>query len=167
MLSREAAPGNWVVQIDADEILMNGPEFKAWLLQNDPTQHNVYGRWISVFKVFGNQVLVVDPPEEAVPVATKLRGKYVLARITGQQGVMSPLRLLHFSWGRTGQQLMQKLENWGHSKDFDIRKFYDFWESVTLQNFAHARNFHPLHGPMWKSLKQAQINFDPGKPYSK
>lgn len=163
LLSQQVAPGNWVVQIDADEILLNGSEFKSWLLQNDPAEHNVYARWISVFKVFGDQVLLIDPPGEAAPVATMLRGQYTCGRVTDQQPVMSPLRMLHFSWGRTPQQLLQKLQNWGHTQDFDTRPFFDFWNSVTLQNFTAASNFHPLHGPTWQSLKQVPIDFRPGE----
>jgi hypothetical protein len=166
MLSEAAAPGNWVVQIDADEMLLNGPDFKAWLLQNDPRQHNVYGRWFSVFKVFGNEILIVDPPTEIVPVATMLRGRYTAARATAQEGVMSPLHLLHFSWGRSAGQLRQKLENWGHARDFDVEKYFEFWRSVTLENFGQARNFHPLKGVTWQSLKRAQINFNPEGGYA-
>jgi hypothetical protein len=164
-LSEQAAPGNWVVQIDADEILVNGPEFREWLLLKDPVPYNVFGRWLSVFKLFGKQALIIDPPGEYVPVATMLRGQYTGGRLTRQQGVMSPLRLLHFSWGRTPAQLMQKLRNWSHARDFDVEKFFDFWESVTLENFAEAKNFHPLHGPTWSSLKRAEIDFTPGEPY--
>ncbi len=165
MLSGEADPQNWLVQIDADEILLNGPEFKTWLLQNDPRQRNVYGRWVSVFKVFGKDVLVIDPPDEMVPVATMLRGQFTAARATQQEGIVSPLQMLHFSWGRSPGQLMQKLENWSHAHEFDVRQFYDFWDSVTLQNFTQAKDFHPLYGPMWRSLKQAQINVVPEQAY--
>ena len=157
-LSVQAAPGNWVVQIDADEILLNGAQFKAWLLQNDPREHNVFGRWVSVFKMFGNQALVIDPSQEVVPVATMLRAQYTAARATPQQGVLSPLHLLHFSWGRSPEQLRQKLANWGHARDFDVAGFFAFWESITLENFTQARDFHPLNGRTWRSLKRMQIN---------
>jgi hypothetical protein len=166
-LSREAAPGNWIVQIDADEILVNGPEFRAWLLEKNPADCSVCAQWISIFKVFGNQALVVDPPVEPVPVATMLRGEYRAARRTEQKRVMSPLRLLHFSWGRTPQELRQKLGNWGHAQDFNVREFYRFWESVTLQNYAQARNFHPLDGPTWESLRLAMLDFVPAQPYER
>jgi hypothetical protein len=108
-LSVQAAPGNWVVQIDADEILLNGAQFTA-------------------------------------------------ARATPQQGVLSPLHLLHFSWGRSPEQLRQKLANWGHARDFDVAGFFAFWESITLENFTQARDFHPLNGRTWRSLKRMQIN---------
>lgn len=156
-LSRACIEGNWVVMIDADEIVLNGPEFKAWLLANNPAQYNVYGRWISVFKTFGDQVLVVDPPGETVPIATMVRGEYTGARLTKQQGILSPLQLLHFSWGRTPQELAQKISNWGHAGDFHLPAFFQMWQSVTLQNYHQLKNFHPLNGPVWQSLKLATI----------
>jgi hypothetical protein len=127
----------------------------------------VSGRWISVFKTFGDEVLVIDPPGELVSIATMLRGQYAEGRRTGQQTVLSPLRLLHFSWGRTPQELRQKLENWGHARDFDIPGFFAFWDSVTLQNFDQARNFHPLDGPLWQSLKRAPAPLHAGAPHAR
>lgn len=164
-LSHEAAPGNWVVQIDADEVLVNGPEFRQWLLSSNPEPYDVFARWISVFKTFGNQVLLIAPPNEPVPVATMMRGAYCSCRLTAQPALMSPLRLLHFSWGRTANELMQKLANWGHRHDFDIEKYYKLWESVDLQNYTQLRDFHPLNGPAWPSLQLATLDFDPAAPY--
>jgi hypothetical protein len=162
LLSREAAPGNWVVQVDADEILMNAADFRAWLLAEAPADHLILARWLSVFKVFGDQVLVVDPPGEAVPVATMARGEYVMARLTGQPQAMSPLQVLHFSWGRTPQELRQKLDNWSHAQDFNVEDFYAFWDGVTLDNYTQARDFHPLDPPVWGALKRATLHFVPG-----
>lgn len=162
ILSKECKPGNWVVQIDVDEVFLNGPEFKAWLTANNPQQNNVFGRWIAVFKCFGNQVLIIDPPGEPVPVATMTRNEYTSGRLTPQPGVMSPLQMLHFSWGRTPEELAQKLTNWSHAKDFNLQAFFDMWQSVTLENYQQFKNFHPLHGPAWQSLKLATLNVQPG-----
>lgn len=166
-LSHHCTPGNWVVQIDADEILLNPADFRQWLLANNPVQFNVFARWVSIFKVFGQQVLMINPPGEAVPVATMIRGQYTGARLTAQQGVMSPLQLLHFSWGRTPEELLKKLTNWSHAQDFNVRNFFDFWQSVTLENYTQAHNFHPLNGPAWQSLQLATIGFTPAEPYVK
>jgi len=162
LLSREAAPGNWVVQIDADEILMNGPQFREWLLASAPADHLVLARWITVFKAFGDQVLLIDPPGETVPVATMARGEYVMARFTGQPQALSPLQVLHFSWGRTPQEVRQKLDNWGHARDFDVQAFYDYWDAVTLDNYTQARDFHPLEPAGWASLKLATLHIASG-----
>lgn len=103
-LSLHCAVGNWIVQIDADEFLMNGPEFKEWM-QTARDDDCVSARWITVYKTFGNQVLVIDPPTEIVPIATKLRGQYIDGRATKKDYQLSPLFLLHFSWGRSATSL--------------------------------------------------------------
>jgi hypothetical protein len=156
-LGQLCKPENWVVQIDSDEIVQNGDEFKDWLLANDPRGYQVVGTWISVFKSFGDKVLVVDPSIEQVPVATMSRGLYRSARMTSEPGILSPLRLLHFSWGRTPQELKQKLENWSHNADFNVQAYFDLWQSVTLENYHQIRNFHPLNGPAWLSLRLATL----------
>jgi hypothetical protein len=157
-LSMRAKPSNWIVQLDADELPLNVAAFSRWLLANDPHTSNVFARWITVFKVFENQALIIDPPGEQAAVATMLRGQYLSGRLTAQPGVMSPLQLLHYSWGRSPQQVRQKLANWGHALDMDTRKFFDFWQSVNLENFHQVRDFHPLSGPTWRTLKLVDIS---------
>jgi hypothetical protein len=159
-LSRHCAPGNWVVQIDCDEMLLNAADFRRWMQSADPAI-GVGARWISVFKTFGDAVLIIDPAVEMTPVATQLRGQYTLARWTGQQYVESPLLVLHYSWGRTPAELRQKLQNWSHDRDFDVEAFYRMWESVTLENYRECKNFHPLNGPLWPGLKAATLKRAP------
>ena len=114
---------------------------------------------MSVFKVIGNQALVIDPPRETVPVATQLRGRYTLARWTGELGVLSPLKLLHFAWGRTAAEVKQKVENWSHARQIDGAAFMRLWESVTLENYQGFRDFHPLagQGVLWPGLKVVRV----------
>jgi hypothetical protein len=65
--------------------------------------------------------------------------------------------LLHWSWGRTPAEVRQKLENWGHSGDFNIEKFFSQWESVTLENYTQFRNLHPLNPPLWERLELVKL----------
>jgi hypothetical protein len=158
-LSRLVQPGNWVVQIDADEVLVNPAEFRPWL-QAANSAKQVVAPWITVFKRFGNQLLVVTPGSGVGHVATKLRGQYVAARRTPQTEILSPLKLLHFSWGRTPEELKQKLQNWGHARDFDTDRFFKFWESVTLENYQQARDFHPFIRGAWPALAIVNLEAD-------
>jgi len=150
-LSLQCTAGNWIVQIDADEVLINPREFRAWLIESDPTKL-VRGRWFSVFKSFGDRALVIHPPSEIPPVATRLRGEYSESRQTKQTDVASPLKMLHFSYGRCPDEVRQKLNNWSHSRDFDTEAFFKFWESLTLDNFRQFQNFHPINPPLWPGL---------------
>jgi hypothetical protein len=152
ILSCQAQEGNWIVQIDADEILLNPDEFRLWLKRHNPLDFCVHATWLTVFKTFGTKCLVIDPATETTPVATMTRGAYQLARMTAQEGVLSPLRILHFSWGRTPRELRQKLDSWGHRDDFNVDDYLKFWKSITVANHTMARNFHPMHGPAWERL---------------
>ncbi|HTB23506.1 MAG TPA: hypothetical protein VK914_12470 [bacterium] len=151
-LSLACKPGNWVVQIDSDELLQNPQEFRAWLLKRWRSWR-VLGRWIVVFKRFGEDYLVVDKDSAWISLATRRRGRYTGCRDTKEMKRHSPLRMLHFSWGRDEAELKQKLESWTHARDFDTAKFFDFWKSVDLDNYRSFRDFHPLDGPDWPSLR--------------
>jgi len=168
-LARHAQTGNWIVQIDSDEIIQNPGEFVDWLTEHNPVEYTASGLWISVFKVFGDQALVITPQTERTPIATMSRQPYQVARYNGQQRVVSPLQLLHFSWGRTRAELEQKLSNWGHAGEFDYAAYLAFWDSVTLENYTEFRDFHPLRGPMWHSLKIMHLeryNHTPSDKYA-
>jgi len=156
-LSLQCDPSHWIVQIDADEILTNPAEFRLWLLTADPSAL-VGARWVTVFKTFDRVQLIIDPPAEITPVATRLQGQYVNARWTRQKGLLSPLGLYHYSWGRTPDEGQQKLLHWSHSRDFDVAAFYQQWLSVTPDNYQHLKDFHPMSGPLWPSLKLVELN---------
>jgi hypothetical protein len=145
--------GNWIVSIDADEVLLNPVEFREWLLTTNPVDKNVYGYFMTVFKDFGEELLVCDPAE-TMAIATMLPGEY---RATSQSALPSPLWGVHYSWGRSAADLKQKLTNWGHANDFDTEAFFKLWESVTLDNYTEFKDFHPLDKRVWKSLKNVRL----------
>jgi hypothetical protein len=151
-LSKLCAPKHWVVQIDADEVLLDPMRFRNWLL-GTWWNMNVMAQWITVFKRFEEGCLVIQGQDEWTPVATLVRGAYSVHRYTAQRTRRSPLRLLHFSWGRKPEELRFKLKNWGHNQDFDVEAYFHFWESVTLENYQQVKNFHPLVPPSWPALK--------------
>ncbi len=165
LLSRLCRPGNWILQIDSDEYVLNPAQFLAWL-PSAALDRDFKARWITVFKSFGDQCLVVQEPAETIEVGTRARGDYVYGRRTRVPADGSPLQLLHHSWGRTRDELEQKLLNWGHSRDFDVARFLAFWDGITLDNYRAARNFHPLHGPLWGRLGLIQLpkGMQPGAP---
>jgi hypothetical protein len=144
-----------VLQIDADEILLGADEFAAWL-RGYRWKRQVLARWISVFKVIGSTAIVIDTDSHWIPVATR-QPSYIEARNTREWAVKSPLDLLHFSWGRSDAQLRAKLRHWGHSQDFDTRALLETWRRVDLKNYRQFRDFHPLDGKLWPSLKAVPL----------
>lgn len=150
-LAAACAPGNWILQIDADEILLNPRPFADWLRAYG-WKRQVLARWTTVFKVIGRAALVIDSDAEWIPVGT-LDPRYTEARNTREWAVRSPLELLHFSWGRSDAQLQAKLKHWGHSRDFDTTALLKLWRQVSLSNYRRYRDFHPLDGPLWPGLR--------------
>jgi hypothetical protein len=155
-LSLECKPDNWIVQIDSDEYILNPSDFKVWLGKADP-ELDVYAEWLTVYKVFGDTCLVIREPHNFVPFATKRRNQFALCRDTKMKAIKSNAKLLHYSWGRSKDELIVKLNNWGHSHDFDIKKYLDTWDTVNMDNYKIMSNFHPLHGPLWHSLHAINI----------
>jgi hypothetical protein len=151
-LSLRCKAPNWVVQIDADEIVLNPEELRDWL-QNLRFSYNVLGSWLTVFKTFPGACLVINKREATISVATLKKGQYTGCRDTLEWKRKSPLKMLHFSWGRTPREVRQKLTNWTHSKDFDTDKFFELWQGVTLENYAQFKDIHPMDGPDWPSLR--------------
>lgn len=156
-LSKLCAPGNWIVQIDADEILYEGKKQLRELLDHTPDTHELTARWLCVFKKFGDEALVVSPAEEVLTLAGKVRGEYVTCRSSGRPQIASPVEILHYSFARSSGDLHQKLINWGHSRDFDTAAYFKFWESVTLDNYSQCRDFHPLCPALWHSLVKVRL----------
>lgn len=158
-LSAHCRSGHWIIQIDSDEQAINAKDFRTWLARADRTR-DVQAKWITVFKTFGNKCLVANEPDGKVSVGTTVPGIYRYARDTGQPKLASNLLLLHFSWGRTREELAQKLTNWSHSADFDTARFLRLWDTVTLENYGQFRDFHPLHPPLWSRLSLITLNAD-------
>jgi hypothetical protein len=144
--------GNWVVQIDADEILLNPLQLKSFLdgMAQDAC---VSASWLPVYKIMGDKALVVGGRMEPTPIATRSPQRYRMARNTDQSSVLSPLNLLHLSWCRSEEELVQKLTHWGHSTEIEIEKTVGLWRATTLENYQQRRNFHPLNPPLWEFLE--------------
>ena len=163
-LSEMCKDGNWIVQIDADELMLNPQEFKTYLDENEEALDGcaLKAHWITVFKAFDDgKFLVIDADgatDGKIFVGTKTKNAYTMCRDTNETAIQTPLRLLHVSWGRTRDELQQKLENWGHSRDFNTKAYLEMWDKVTLENYQSFTNLHPLHGPHWPKLKLVELN---------
>lgn len=157
-LSKYCKDGNIIVQIDSDEILLNAEEFLKWTNENE-FDCELTAEWVTVFKSFKNdKVLVIDNEDkpEIAPVGIKQKNSYQYARLTGKPQIKSGLKLLHYSWGRERFELIEKLNNWTHSRDFDINKFIKMWDGINEKNYEEIKNFHPLNATDWKKLKMVE-----------
>ena len=157
VLAQACKPGNWVIQIDADEFLLNAEEFAEWVKQV-PEDTGIMGRWVTIFKQFGDQYLLIEEPDAFIPIGTKLRDQYVASRRADQPHLKSPLVILHQAWGRSRTDLELKLRNWAHSPDFDVDNYLRLWDAVTLDNYTQLKNFHPVYPPYWPSLEKVELS---------
>jgi len=135
---------NYIIAIDSDEVLLNPIEFKTWFeSNNDIFLFDIECTWLTVYKIFDDQVLVTFPNDTA-SIGTNLRSMYKTCRITKNKKKLSPLKIIHYSWGRSKEDLLKKLNNWTHSRDFDVNIAIDNWENVNLENFSSKTHLHPL-----------------------
>jgi hypothetical protein len=166
-LSSEVKDGNWIVSVDADEYLLNPEDLFTFLGRHRQEGVSVDASWITVFKDLGDSLLVVaaqaDGSLEHFPIATRKRGAFVVARRTDTPTILSPALALHYSWGREREELLQKLLNWSHTRDFDVRKYFDFWLGVNEHNYVTIRQFHPLSPETWSRLiKVKKVDLENG-----
>lgn len=147
---------NYILGIDSDEILLNPNEFKDWF-QNFDISSDIECTFYNVYKMFKNELLFLKPIETTV-LGTRFGNSYINFRHTSKKYKMSPLKILHFSWSRSEQELLQKLQNWGHSKDFNILKQLDIWRKINLENFKYEKLIHPLNiKNAWLELEQLNL----------
>jgi len=139
---------DYIIGIDSDEILLNPIEFREWLDTNEFYDFDVSAHLYTIFKTTGTKLFVASPIETTV--IGKNQGRiYKKCRYTGNRTKLSPLRLLHYSWGRTYAEIELKIKNWGHRNDFKHEDLLNLWKALTLDNYQQFRNFHPLKLHQW------------------
>jgi hypothetical protein len=151
-LSRLCREGNWVVQIDADELLLKPLDFRDHLLKQRPGVQ-VMARWLTVYKALPGKLLLVKGPSDWAPLASLSRDRYRHGRETGEPRSYSPFWLLHNSWGYTEEEVRFKLRNWGHALEVDAAGFLDQWKRMDADNFKACRNLSPVNPPSWPRLE--------------
>lgn len=156
-LSLHAKGGNWIAQIDSDEVLLNPQDFFPWLCEQ-PRELAIQATWVSLFKELDDRYMVVCERDgrtinrERWPVATAKKYACITARSTGQRARLSPLWALHYSWARTEDAVVRKANNWGHSSEIDRERTITMWRELTTANYRSYRNFHPLSPRLWPRL---------------
>lgn len=156
-LSKLCKDDNWIVSVDADEAIPNSEEFKK-LVENSDSNFQLVCTWINLFKKISDDKYVKINTDESFFVATKLKGQYVKCRETTQSIKQLPIKILHYSWCRSEDELYTKLKNWSHSQDFDTDKWLAIWKSIDEYNYMHFYNIHPLYPTFWPSLSLININ---------
>ncbi|KAF2511335.1 hypothetical protein [Flavobacterium foetidum] len=159
LLARAMGAGGWHIQIDSDEYFNDFCGFISFLKDNKHYLNNpeknpveIHVQWITLFKKVEGGFLYIKDSLDAIEVATNYP-KYKYMRATRHsKKIITKFILLHQSWARDDEEIYTKITNWSHRDDSDNEAFYEFWKSISLDNYKQFTNFHENDPTKWKSL---------------
>jgi hypothetical protein len=161
LMSKFLGSGGWHVQIDADEYFINFQQFRSYLMRHIPNPSgnekpvNVCCNCIPLIKRTDIGYLYVANGAkryETMPVATNVP-EYQSARRNSHFNHISPFFVLHETWARSEQELLNKLKSWGHINDFNKESYFNLWKSLDEFNYRYVKNFHPIEAVVWERLE--------------
>ncbi|WP_425075653.1 hypothetical protein [Psychroserpens sp. S379A] len=156
MLSEKMGVGNWLVQVDADEIFLDFKNFVNTLRKYDhfldapekkPIQ--IAGFLINIYKYLDNGILYVNEPTK-VMLATNYPN-YKRARNSKERIIYTDNVLLHECLSRTEEELKFKLKNWGHSHQLND-EFFPKWKKANETNYKELKDLFYMDPKIWKGL---------------
>jgi len=159
MMAEKLGPGGWHMQIDSDEYAYDFKKLAtflrkhSYLLKNpEKRPFNFQVNFVTLFKKNEDGYFVITPFEEKCLMITNYP-KYEYARVTNKGRTLSlDFHLIHQSWARDEQEIIQKINNWGHKNDFDTNTFLGQWKNLNAENYKTFKNFHPLEASHWKEI---------------
>ena len=156
LLSLQMGIGNWLVQVDADEIFIDFSKFVNTLRKHDKYLDNpkqkpvqIAGFLINIYKYLEEGILYVDAPTKVL-LATNYPN-YKVARKSKEQVIYTDNVLLHECLSRTEEELRFKLENWGHNDEINT-SFFDKWRRADATNYKEIKDVFYLNPELWKDL---------------
>jgi len=156
MLSKEMGIGNWLVQVDADEIFIDFKKFVKTLRKhnrflNNPEKNpiQIAGFLVNIYKYLDDGILYVNEPTKVMLAANY--PNYKRARNTKQRIIYTNNVLLHECLARSEKDLRFKLENWGHSHQLND-EFFPKWKKANETNYKELKNLFYMDPKIWKGL---------------
>jgi len=156
MLALKMGIGNWIIQVDADEIFIDFEGFVSQLRMYDsylkkpkktPIQFAAFH--INVYKYLENGLLYVDNPTKFY-IATNYPN-YKYAKNTRERLVYLDSYVLHEVLARSEEDLRLKLKNWGHNHEINDT-FLDKWLQANEDNYNQFTDLFYLNPKTWKKL---------------
>lgn len=157
IMAERMGKGGWHIQLDCDEYFIDFPRFVKHLKSISTNRAvNVCCIWVTLFKKIENGYLFIMPTEnrniEFIQVATNTP-VYEYGRRNGHFNIYTNFKIAHQSWARTEEEVLQKLNNWGHKDDFSVGDYYKFWQSLSAHNYKTIKDFHPTQPECWPALE--------------
>jgi hypothetical protein len=149
--------GGWHIQLDCDEYFINFKGFVEFL-KKQPRKNryktNICCQMITLFKKLDTGYLYVlnhKKNQEYFQIAT-MDPSYEYGRRNGFFNIYTDFCIIHQSWARSQEEIIQKIHTWGHANDFDKEHYIEFWKSIHEGNYKTMVNFHPLVPSVWERL---------------
>ncbi|VXC12940.1 conserved hypothetical protein [Flavobacterium sp. 9AF] len=156
LLADQMGIGNWLIQLDADEYFF---DFKKFTTQLQSYNHFLTSKKhvqiccfkINLYKNVNSGVLYVDLFDKFM-VATNIPN-YKIGRHGKCRSIYVDAIALHDCLSREREDLIKKLDNWGHNEEIDKESFMQKWDAVNETNYQDFEGFFYLDPMDWKTLK--------------
>lgn len=67
--------------------------------------------------------------------------------------------ILHFSWVRSEEDILRKVQGWSHSHEFDATMYVQKIWKAAPQKWPFMYNVHPLRPKTWRALWPVHLNY--------
>lgn len=176
---KQEASNDWIVSIDADEMLVNAKDFfynYLPIVEKYNKDKDILLTWATPYKILTDDdnvsIALIIADEDGSPFFGETQGfmtskesTFTYARWTdksaqGDNRLRSPLVALHWSLCRPANELEQKIKNIGHSDLVEKDPFYKIWKEVDSSNYKEMRNFKTsgLGSAQWPKLEAVPLN---------
>jgi hypothetical protein len=148
----------WKIQLDVDEYIYDFKELAKylksyWFLCLFPKLTPVCfkGELVTLYRELSDGFLYIDNNEEFPFITNQKNNKN--ARGNNQiRNINIGISVIHQSWARSENEILEKVNNWGHRDDFDTEKYFQLWRSLNSCNYKEYKNIHPISPSVWKEL---------------
>lgn len=160
MMAKAMGTGGWHIQLDSDEYAYDFKKLTCFLRKNifllrNPAKTPItfLVNFVTLFKMDSSGFYLISPHNEKCYLVTN-NPHYVKARVTNSdKNFFLNYNLIHHSWARSENEILQKIMNWGHKDDFDTQHFFEKWKNLNAHNFKSYNKFHPLNPASWEKVE--------------
>lgn len=156
MLANKMGIGNWLIQVDSDEIFIDFKKFVKKLRKYDsfldnPKRNPIQfaGFHINVYKYLDEGMLYINKPTKLLLATNYPNYKY--AKNTKSRIIYDDTYILHEGLARTEEELLLKLDNWSHKHDINAT-FLEKWRMANKDNYHEIKDVFYLDASIWPEL---------------
>jgi len=162
MLAKYMGDGGWHIQVDSDEYFVDFKHFVDFLHYLDTRKRYincVIIEWLILFKRTSKGFLIIKDNGGYIHLATtKPQHRGTCRTMIRPHAILYSQKIIHDSWARTEDEMLVKLNNWGHNTDFDTDGYFHYWKAINEKNYMFIKNFHPLQNDTWQGLNYIEAN---------